>query len=168
MEPQQRPVEWITPFANAFTLEFCSMAVDNLLQLHVYLQERTAKGEIKKFHVVWQEWASYQTTLEECYIPAFSIAEEIFPCFTYKVSPSHWAAKQSEHYNSKSLYLHFVLGTESIAIEVLAPGEPVINEIVNEEEWAQVVPQKKSTILIRPLDNDEIDKALRQSDEPKS
>jgi DNA-directed RNA polymerase subunit N (RpoN/RPB10) len=45
MEPQQRPVEWITPFANAFTLEFCSMAVDNLLQLHVYLQERTAKGE---------------------------------------------------------------------------------------------------------------------------
>jgi hypothetical protein len=50
----------------------------------------------------------------------------------------------------------------------LAPGEPVINEIVNEEEWAQVVPQKKSTILIRPLDNDEIDKALRQSDEPKS
>jgi hypothetical protein len=161
----QKPMKWMTPFTYAYTLEFCSMTVDSLLQLHVYLQERTREGAVKKFHVVWKEWLSYKTTLEEFYIPAVSIKEAIFPCFTYKVSPSSWASSELLLLDVKQTPEHFFLGTESIGLEVLASSEPAIIEImIDSDEWDQIGAQTKSKILIRTLDDDQIDQILGQND----
>lgn len=161
MDLDQKPIKWVTPFTYAYTLEFCSMTVDNLLQLHVYLQERTSQGIIKKFHVVWKEWESYKTTLEEFYVPEVSLKEEILPCFTYKISPSSWANSEFAQFKRKTAPEHFFLGTESIGLEVLACGEPIITEIMNHsDEWESTVPQSKSKILIRGLDDEQIDQIL--------
>ncbi len=139
------------------------MNVDSLLQLHVYLQERTREGEIKKYHVVWQDWTGYKTVVEESYISEISIKHPIFPCFTYEINPSQWVSRQSAAYPTDAKLRHFVLLSESLGIEVLALNEPVVNEVLSGKEWSEITPQAKSRVLIASLEQEEVDRALGQN-----
>lgn len=139
------------------------MNVDSLLQLHVYLQERTREGEIKKYHVIWPNWTGYKTVVEESYISEIPIKHPIFPCFTYEIYPSQWASRQAVAYPTDAKLRHFVLLSESLGIEVLSLNEPVVNEVLSGKEWSEITPQAKSRVLIASLEQEEVDRALGQN-----
>lgn len=166
MKIQERAIEWNTPVAQSFSLDFCRMELDAELVLRFFFQERTESGQVSFYSLTWPNWIAYKTTLEP-YIPGVEIIgfkDQDSRYLTFKIEPSTWLEAHRQAFLFPVEASHFVIETESLGLEIISIHQGVFENIT--EPDAQALGLRKQTaipILTHPLDREEIELKLESA-----